>query len=106
MTVCRYWAEWGCGLRADSSTSVAVAPVVTGRVPAAFGLLLPFEIEDCEAHRYWDWSGAGVHATGHRLTPLSKTRTKVEFTVPRLLYPYTFVLSRGLRRLQRIAEAE
>jgi hypothetical protein len=104
LTEFRYWSEWGPSVRAVDSAAEAVAPGVKGHVQTAFGLWLPFEIEDFESRRYWDWSVAGIRATGHRLTPLSDTRTKVAFTVPRLFFPYTIVLARGLRRLQSIAE--
>ena len=53
LTEFRYWAEWGPSARAVDSQAAAVAPGVTGRVQTAFGLWLPFEIEDFEAHRYW-----------------------------------------------------
>ena len=93
-------------MRAVDSEAEAVALGVKGRVQTPFGLWLPFEIEDFESQRYWDWSVGGVHATGHRVTPLSDARTKVVFTAPRLLIPYKIVLARGLRRLKSIAESK
>jgi hypothetical protein len=103
LTEFRYWSAWGPSVRAVDSEAEAVAPGVKGRVQTTFGLWLPFEIEDFESQRYWDWSVGGVRATGHRVTPLSDARTKVAFTAPRLFMPYKLVLARGLRRLKSIA---
>lgn len=102
LTEFRYWPAWGPSVRAVDSEVDAVAPGVKGRVQTAFGLWLPFEIEGFEAQEYWDWSVAGVRATGHRVTSLRDGRTHVAFTVPRLFSPYKLVLARGLRRLESI----
>jgi uncharacterized protein YndB with AHSA1/START domain len=106
LTEFRSWPEWGPSVRGVASEKETVAPGVTGRVETAVGVSLPFEIKDFEEGRYWDWSVAGVRATGHRVTPLSGDRTRVAFTVSRLFWPYVWILSRGLRRLKEIAEAE
>jgi hypothetical protein len=103
LTEFRHWPAWGPSVRAVDSEAEAVGPGVKGRVQTPFGLWLPFEIQGYESQRYWDWSVAGVRATGHRVTPLSDVRTRVAFTAPRLFMPYKFVLARGLSRLQAIA---
>ena len=103
LTEFRYWPEWGPSVRAVYSEAETVAPGVKGHVQTRFGLWLPFEIEDFESQRYWDWSVGGIRATGHRVAPLSDARTKVVFTAPRLFIPYKLVLVRGLRRLKSIA---
>lgn len=106
LTEFRSWPEWGPTVRGVDSDVEAVAFGVKGRVQTALGFQLPFEIMDFEDGRYWDWSVAGVRATGHRVTELSSDRTHVEFTVSRFLWPYVWILSRGLRHLKAIAEAE
>jgi hypothetical protein len=106
LTEFRYWPAWGPSVRAVDSEAEAVALGVKGRVQTPFGLWLPFEIEDFESQRYWDWSVGGLRATGHRVTPLSDARSKVVFTAPRLFIPYKLVLARGLRRLKSIAESK
>ncbi len=106
LTEFRAWPGWGPSVRGVESEAEAVAPGVTGRVRTALGIWLPFEIEDFEEGRYWDWSVAGLRATGHRVSPLSADRTRVVFTVSRLYLPYVPVLGWGLRRLKRIAEAD
>ena len=104
LTRFRYWPEWGPSVRAVEAEVDRVGPGVSGWVQTAVGLWLPFRIDDFEAGSAWSWSVAGIPATGHHLTPLSDTRTRVVFTVPRLFLPYRWVLSRALRRLKRIAE--
>lgn len=101
----RHWPAWGPSVRAVEADVASVAPGVRGRVQTAIGLWLPFEIERCEDERFWDWRVAGVRATGHRLLPLDGQRSRVEFSVPTLFFPYALVLDRGLRRLAALAEA-
>lgn len=105
LTEFRTWPEWGPSVRGAESDAEAVAAGVTGRVRTALGVWLPFAIDRVEEGRYWDWSVAGLRANGHRVSPLSADRTRVVFTVSRLYLPYVQVLSWGLRRLKRIAEA-
>lgn len=106
LTEFRSWPGWGPSVRDVESDAEAVAPGVTGRVHTALGVWLPFAIDDFEEGRYWDWSVAGLRATGHRVSPLSAHRTRVVFTVSRRYLPYVPVLAWGLRRLKRIAEAD
>lgn len=101
----RFWPAWGPTVRDVRIDDDRLGLGTRGRVQTAIGLWLPFEITRFEPERYWDWSVAGLHATGHRLTPLSARRTAVAFSVPRLFAPYGVVLARGLRRLKTLAEA-
>ena len=105
LTEVRHWPEWGPSVRAVDIEGEAIAAGVTGRVQTVVGLWLPFEITTFEPESYWDWSVAGIHATGHRVTALAASRTRVEFTVPRFFRPYVWVLDRGLRRLDQLATA-
>lgn len=102
----RHWREWGPSVRAVESEAEAVAPGVRGRVKTPIGLWLPFEIERCEVERYWDWKVAGVAATGHRLEPITPVTTRVEFSAGRLFFAYRPVLTRGLKRLAKLAETQ
>lgn len=103
-----HWPEWGPSVRAVEADegAEAVAVGVTGRVQTVLRIWLSFEITSCEAGRSWGWSVAGIDATGHRVIPLSATRTAVEFSVGRRFAPYVWVLDRGLRRLKAILESE
>jgi uncharacterized membrane protein len=99
-----HWPEWGPSVRAVDVEASTVAAGVTGRVRTAIGVWLPFEIGAVEPGRSWQWSVAGIDATGHGLEPLSESRCAVEFSVPRLFAPYRWVLERGLRRIKALAE--
>ena len=100
----RYWPVWGPSVRAVDLAAERIGPGTKGRVQTAIGVWLPFEITRFEPQSYWDWNVAGVGATGHRVTPLSERRTRVEFSVPWVLAPYRAVLALGLRRLKALAE--
>lgn len=99
-----HWPEWGPSVRAVAVDATSVAPGVTGRVQTAVGLWLPFRIDTVVPDRSWDWSVAGIAATGHRVEPLSRSRCAVEFSVSRIFWPYRWVLKRGLRKLASLAE--
>lgn len=105
LTEVRAWPRWGPSVRAVDIEGDAIGAGTTGRVQTVVGLWLPFEITNFEAESYWDWSVAGIRATGHRVSALAVDRTRVEFTVPSLFRPYVWVLRGGLRRLKRLAEA-
>jgi uncharacterized protein YndB with AHSA1/START domain len=102
----RFWPEWGPTVRRVETTSVRVAPGVTGRVQTVVGIWLPFEITEVEPLRSWTWKVAGIKATGHEVLPLAPDRTRAQFTVSAYLAPYVAVLRRGLRRIKALAEAE
>jgi len=102
----RWWPSWGPTVRAVSSEADAVAPGVRGKVQTPLGFWVPFEIAGVEPGRSWDWTVAGIGATGHHLTEVGATSTRVDFTVPGWFAPYVLVLRTGLRRLKRLAEAD
>jgi uncharacterized protein YndB with AHSA1/START domain len=100
----RHWPQWGPTVRAVDAPGAAVVPGLTGRVQTVVGVWLPFEITSVEPMRSWDWRVAGLAATGHEVTALTPTRTRVVFTVPVLFAPYVTVLRVGLRRVKAQAE--
>lgn len=100
----RHWADWGPSIRAVESAAHTVAPGVAGRVQTVAGVWLPFVITQVTPGRSWDWSVAGIPATGHRLLHLPDGSSRVEFTVSRWLAPYTVVLRAALRRIRDLAE--
>ena len=100
----RWWPSWGPTVRAVDADAASVAPGVRGRVQTPLRLWLPFEITRVEPERSWDWTVAGIRATGHQVTAVDPGRTLVDFTVSGWLAPYAVVLHAGLRRLKRLAE--
>jgi len=103
----RHWPEWGPSVRAVEAhgQAEAVAAGVTGRVQTLLRIWLPFEITSFEPGREWSWKVAGLAATGHRVIPISPSRTAVEFSVPRHFAPYVRVLDRGLQKLKTVVES-
>jgi hypothetical protein len=99
----RHWPAWGPSIRAVEADAGEVAAGVTGRVQTIVGLWLPFEITSVEPGRAWHWKVAGIAATGHEVSPIEDSRTRVTFTVPWTLAPYRMVLRAALSRIDALA---
>ena len=104
----RHWPDWGPSVRAVEADgqAEAVSAGGSGRVQTVLRIWLPFEITKLEAGRAWSWRVAGIEATGHRIIPISSSRTAVEFSVPRHFGLYVRVLDRGLRNLKHSVESD
>lgn len=63
---------------------------------------MPFEITVFEPGRRWDWTVAGVPATGHRVRATSGG-CRVLFDVPWWAAPYLTVCAVALDRIDRLA---
>ena len=98
------WPQWGLSVTRVDSAADKVAPGVTGRVRTPVGLWLPFVIGDVIPESSWDWTVAGVPATGHHLEPRGDC-TYVRFTAPWVAAPYKLAMQLSLRRLKRIVES-
>jgi len=64
---------------------------------------LPYTVTRFEPGRYWQWSVAGVRATGHRVQPQKDGGCLVTFTVPWWAPAYLPVCALALRRIERLA---
>ncbi|MDJ0497776.1 MAG: SRPBCC family protein [Acidimicrobiia bacterium] len=98
------WPQWGLSVNQVDSDARQVGPGVTGRVRTPLGFWVPFTIGEVIPGSFWDWSVAGVPATGHRLEPRGAS-TRVEFTAPWVVAPYKLVMALSLRKLKRVVEA-
>ena len=98
------WPQWGLSVADVDSNAGQVAPGVTGRVRTPFGFWVPFTIDRVVVDSFWDWSIAGVPATGHHLDSQGRS-TRVRFTAPWVVAPYKLVMALSLRRLKRIVES-
>lgn len=74
-----------------------------GRVRTILRVALPYTVTRFEAGRYWQWSVAGVRATGHRVEPQKDGGCLVIFTVPWWAPAYLPVCALALRRIERLA---
>ncbi|MFK8002224.1 MAG: SRPBCC family protein [Polyangiales bacterium] len=102
----RRWPEWG-----PSVTRVEHGPRMLhaqsrGRVRLPMGVWLPFQVTDFEVGRSFRWNVAGIPATGHRVLPLGRGRSRVVFEVPALAAPYALVCKFACRTIVRLAESE
>lgn len=100
----RWWPSWGPTVRAVSAEATSVAPGARGRIQTPIGIWVPFEITNVEPERSWNWTVAGIRATGHHVTAVGSNRTRVDFTVSGWFAPYAVILHAGLRRLKELAE--
>lgn len=105
LTDTREWPLWGPSVRAVQAPSALIGPGLRGRIQTPVGLWIPFEITRWEQDRAWSWRVAGIEATGHRLEPISPTRCRVTFEIPRWAPLYRPVCETALRRIATRAAA-
>lgn len=98
------WPQWGPSVRRAALEGGAgeLALGVRGTVWTAVGVPMPFHITAFEAGRRWDWSVAGVAATGHRVAVIPGG-CRVVFEVPWWAAPYLTVCAVALDRIDRLA---
>jgi hypothetical protein len=75
-------------------------------VQTAPGLWLPFRITGWEPEQFWNWTVAGIPATGHRVTPMGHHACEVIFTVPAWAPFYLPVCRTALHRLNELAAGQ
>lgn len=97
----RRWPEWGPSIGAVECSDRRIRRGSTGRIRIVGGLRVPFEVTECEDHR-WTWRVAGIPATGHRVEPLDDGCRAV-FEVPVLAVGYAPVCRLALSRLADLA---
>ncbi len=98
------WPQWGPSVRAVAAPTRFITAGTRGRVQTAPGLWLPFEITDWEEGRAWAWRVGGLPATGHHVTPVTRSSCRVAFTIPAWAPFYVPVCRLALRRLDTLAE--
>ncbi len=98
------WPRWGPSVRhavlQDGATELALG--VRGTVWTAVGVSLPFVVTEFDRGRRWDWSVAGVPATGHRVAAVPGG-CLASFDVPWWAAPYLAVCGLALARLDTLA---
>jgi hypothetical protein len=71
-------------------------------VLTAFGIWLPFVIEEYEHARFWSWKVAYISATGHRVQASETGGCYLWFEVPALAAPYAVVCQIALGRIENL----
>jgi hypothetical protein len=99
-----HWPDWGISVRGVAPPTGSVAEGFEGRVRTVAGFWLPFEITKVVDETSWDWTVAGITATGHHVAPLD-AGCRVTFTAPGWAPFYLPALAVSLQRLERIALA-
>lgn len=94
------WPLWGPSVRHAELAGGAreLGRGVRGTVWTAIGIPMPFEITEFDPGRRWNWSVAGVPATGHEVIPVGDCCI-ARFEVPRWAVPYLTVCSIALSRI-------
>lgn len=97
------WPLWGPSVqraRVDGGTELSAG--ARGEVWTVVGVRLPFAVSRWEDGRRWDWTVAGVAATGHEVVP-EPGGCRVRFEVPWWAVGYLPVCATALRRLEKMA---
>lgn len=79
-----------------------LGPGAHGQVLTVAGVRLPFTVTDFQAGQRWNWTVAGVPATGHTVTA-SGDGCRVAFEVPWWALAYLPVCAAALARIERLA---
>jgi uncharacterized protein YndB with AHSA1/START domain len=102
------WTAWGPSIAEVRSSTSVVELGTTGRIRPLLGPWVPFRVTSVDPGRRWAWRVAGLPATGHRVEPVTTSRSatgdrcRVVFEVPVLAAPYAAVCALALRRIERL----
>ena len=103
LTDTAYWPEWGPSVSAVRSDDRDIESGTTGEIQVAGGPWISFEVDTCSDYR-WTWRVAEMPATGHSVTPLGDSRSRVAFEIPLLASGYAVVCGLALDNIERLAE--
>lgn len=97
LTDTQAWPDWGPSVQAVDCEDRWIRAGSHGRVKA-FGLWVPFEIDDFEAGQRWSWKVAGVRATEHAVLA-DDDGTVLVFGVPWYAPMYLTICAIAARRI-------
>jgi uncharacterized protein YndB with AHSA1/START domain len=97
------WPLWGPSVRRAELTGggTQLAAGAQGTVWTAVGVALPFRITEFEPGRRWNWTVAGVPATGHEVNA-EPGGCRVRFETPWWAAAYLPVCAVALARIDRL----
>lgn len=101
----REWPHWGPSVRRAElhGGGWELGPGAQGTVWTAVGVRLPFTITEFDPQHRWDWTVAGVPATGHVVTPVAGG-CRVRFEAPWWATAYLPVCAVALARIGDLVE--
>ena len=85
------WPRWGPTVKEVQFPERFIREGSRGQVLTAFGIWLPFEIDEYEYASFWSWKVATIKATGHRLQTSESGGCSLWFEVPMIAAPYALV---------------
>lgn len=98
------WPLWGPSVRraALRDGGTVLREGAQGTVWTAVGVALPFTVTEFIPGRRWDWTVAGVTATGHEVTSTT-SGCVVRFSTPWWAAAYLPVCAAALSRIEKLA---
>jgi hypothetical protein len=98
------WADWGPSIRAVECSDRILSPLSSGRIETVLGFSVPFVVTHFEPGRAWSWRVFGIPATTHSVESLGKSRCRLLFGVPILIFPYLLICLVAIRRIADLIE--
>ncbi len=97
------WPLWGPSVRRAElrGGGTVLSECAQGTVWTAVGVALPFAVTDFIPGRRWDWTVAGVSATGHEVTA-APGGCLVRFSTPWWAAAYLPVCAAALHRIEKL----
>ncbi len=96
------WTRWGPTVKRVQFPDRFIRKGSSGQVLTAFGIWLPFDIDEYEHGRFWSWKVATINATGHRVQASETEGCYLWFEVPLLAAPYALVCQIALGRIENL----
>ena len=96
------WPRWGPTVKRVHFPERFIRKGSSGRVLTAFGIWLPFVIDEYEHASYWSWKVATIKASGHRVQASEYGGSNLWFDVPMIAAPYAAVCQMALGRIENL----
>jgi hypothetical protein len=96
------WPRWGPTVKRVQFPERFIRKGSSGQVITAFGIWLPFVIDEYEHACFWSWKVAAIKATGHRIQTTETGNCCLWFEVPIIAAPYTLICQMALGRIENL----
>ena len=96
------WPRWGPTVKRVQFPERFIRKGSSGQVLTAFGIWLPFVIDEYEHASFWSWKVATIKATGHRVQASETGGCYLWFEVPMVAAPYALVCQMALGRIKSL----
>lgn len=96
------WPRWGPTVKRVQFPERFIRKDSSGQMLTAFGIWLPFDIDEYEHACFWSWKVAAIKATGHRIQAIETGGCYLWFEVPMIAAPYALVCQMALGRIENL----